>query len=122
MNYCVNCGEKLANGASFCVKCGHRVNGNGTTTNVQPTQTSLLTCPKCRSNNINVQMINETQLVKQKRGCVYWVLIGWWLELFLWICLTLPRLLIAIFMPKRQKVVNKQKKVMICQNCGHSWN
>ena len=79
-------------------------------------------CPKCSSNNVNVQMVTNTYSKKDKRSCFYWVIIGWWLELFLWIFLTLPRLLLAVFLPKRQKIVSSIEKIAVCQNCGNSWN
>ncbi len=78
----------------------------------------LLKCPKCGSNNVVVQVASETKSEKQKHGCLWWLLIGWWLELVLWIFLTVPRLLIALFMPKRQKITTSHKSVAVCQNCG----
>ena len=49
-------------------------------------------CPKCGSENVNVQAI---AIVKNKKhGCLYWLLVGWWLELIMWVCLTLPWLII----------------------------
>lgn len=35
MNYCPNCGEKLAEGADVCLKCGKMVNGKGVNLNFQ---------------------------------------------------------------------------------------
>lgn len=78
-------------------------------------------CPKCSSENTNVQMMSETITKRKRRGLLYWLLIGWWLELLLWIFLTIPRLLIALFIPKRTKTINRSYKVVVCQNCGNSW-
>jgi DNA-directed RNA polymerase subunit M/transcription elongation factor TFIIS len=75
-------------------------------------------CPKCGSENVSVQVVTE-QRTKHK-GCLYWAFIGWWLECLLWLFLTLPRLLIAIFAPKRTKSV--QRTVCVCQSCGNRWN
>ena len=76
-----------------------------------------MNCKKCGSNNITMQSVSEQS--KKGRGCAYWLFIGWWLEMILWIFLTLPRLLIALFMPKRTKT--KNYTMAICQNCGRSW-
>lgn len=81
-----------------------------------------MNCPKCNSENITVQIVTETKLKNNNKGCMYWLLIGWWLEFLLWFFLTVPRLLIAIFVPKNQKLVTKEKNMAVCQNCGHSWN
>ena len=78
-------------------------------------------CPKCKSENVNVQMITETHFKNKKRGFLYWLFIGWWLEFLLWFFLTIPRLLIALFMPKRKNIVNTHKSFAVCQNCGHNW-
>lgn len=74
-------------------------------------------CPKCKSENVNVQAVS---MVKNKRkGILYWLLIGWWLELIMWIFLTLPWLVIKIFKPNKYK--SKIVKQAICQSCGYSW-
>lgn len=78
-------------------------------------------CPKCNSNNVNIQMINQTFQKTKHKGLLYWLFIGWWLELCLWLFLTVPRLLIALFVPKRKKIYNVTKKMAVCQNCGNSW-
>lgn len=74
-------------------------------------------CPKCGSENVNVQAV--THVRDKKHGCVYWLLIGWWLELFMWIFLTLPWLIIKIFKPN--KVNSKTHSEAVCQNCGKRW-
>lgn len=74
-------------------------------------------CPKCESNNVNVQAIS---IVKNKHhGILYWLFIGWWLEIFMWLFLTLPWLIIKIFKPN--KIKTKVKSYAVCQNCGHKW-
>jgi len=79
-----------------------------------------MVCDKCGSNNVSIQVVNETHLKNKGRGCIYWLLIGWWLEIILWLWLTIPRLLFLLFGGKRQKIVNKTYKVAVCQNCGYS--
>ena len=54
-----------------------------------------MTCPKCKSENIQVQAVNEVK-EKRKKGLLYWLFIGWWWELIAWLFLTLPKLIIAI--------------------------
>lgn len=74
-------------------------------------------CPKCGSENVSVQAVGH---VKSKgKGCLYWLLIGWWLEFFLWLFLTIPMLFAKLFGGK--KVATKVKSHAVCQNCGHTW-
>ena len=76
-----------------------------------------MTCPRCRSTNVNVQAVS---VVKNKHhGVFYWLLFGWLVDLLLWIFLTIPRLLVAIFGGKRVKTTVHSEAV--CQNCGHRW-
>lgn len=74
-------------------------------------------CPKCGSEDVNVQAISIVQ--NKKHGCLYWLLIGWWLEAIMWLFLTLPWLIIKIFKPN--KINTKVKSYAVCQNCGHKW-
>lgn len=34
-------------------------------------------CPKCNSENTNVQMVTNTQLKNKHHSFLYWLLIGW---------------------------------------------
>lgn len=81
-----------------------------------------MTCPKCHSENVNVQMVTETKLVRKHHGIFWWLLIGWWWVPIWWICFTLPALIVQIFAPKRYKTKSKHKSVCVCQTCGHHWN
>ena len=78
-----------------------------------------MVCPRCRSNNVSVQFVTEIK-EKRKKGLLYWLFIGWWWEIFAWLFLTLPKLIIAIF-SKKTKTVSKTSKRALCQNCGYSW-
>lgn len=78
-------------------------------------------CKRCGSSNVTVQAINTTQLKNAHHGCLWWCCIGWWWIPVKWIFLTVPALLAKIFVPKKQKAVNKTKRIAVCQNCGHSW-
>jgi hypothetical protein len=78
-------------------------------------------CKKCGSQNVNVQMVSESQLKTKHHSIIWWILIGWWLEACLWIFLTIPRLFAALFGHKKQKLVTKHSSIAVCQNCGHSW-
>ena len=37
-------------------------------------------CPKCGSEDVTVQVINELELKKKGHSAIYWLLIGWWLQ------------------------------------------
>jgi len=77
-------------------------------------------CPKCKSDNITIQAVTEVK-EKAKHGVIWWLFIGWWWEMILWIFLFLPRLIIAIFGGRRKKIVSTTKTMAICQNCGNKW-
>ena len=79
-------------------------------------------CPKCDSNNVNASVVNEVTLKNQHRGIVWWLFIGWWWVPIKWIFFTVPALILALFGHKKQKAVNKQKTVCVCQSCGYRWN
>lgn len=81
-----------------------------------------MTCPKCGSANVNIQVVNETKLIDKHHGCIWWLIIGWWWIPIKWLYLTIPALIVKIFIPKRQKVKTTQHRVCVCQNCGNSWN
>jgi predicted nucleic-acid-binding Zn-ribbon protein len=76
-----------------------------------------MTCPKCGSENINVQMVSEVKA--KKSGLIYWLCCLWVVDLLLWAFLTLPRLIVQIFKPKKYK--SKTYSEAVCQNCGHHW-
>jgi len=81
-----------------------------------------MTCPKCGSNNVSVQVINEVELKNKHHGIFWWIFVGWWWIPFKWLFLTLPALIVKIFAPKKKKAVNKQKSVCVCQDCGARWD
>jgi len=79
-------------------------------------------CSKCGSENVAIQAVNQVKLKTKHHGIMWWLCIGWWWIPVKWIFLTLPAFLALIFIPKRQKAVNKTKKKAVCQSCGHMWN
>lgn len=80
-----------------------------------------MVCPKCKSENVNTQVINEVEIKNKHHGIFWWLLIGWWWIPIKWLVFTIPALIIKIFGGKKQKAVNKQKTVCVCQNCGYRW-
>lgn len=74
-------------------------------------------CPKCGSQNVNIQAVTETKT--KKKSLVYWLLGGWIVDLLMFLGLTLFWLIVKIFRPK--KITSKTYKMAICQNCGYSW-
>lgn len=69
-----------------------------------------LICKKCNSNNVTVQAVSVTE--RKRKGLLYWLFIGWWLEMIMWIFLTLPWLIIKIFKPKNYK--DKISSIAVC--------
>jgi len=79
-----------------------------------------MNCPKCNSENVNVQMVSESKL-KRKRSVIYWLLIGWWFNPIMWFIMFIPMLFIKIFRPKGHKIKTVHKSMFVCQNCGYNW-
>lgn len=80
-----------------------------------------MTCPKCNSANAQIQIKNEIKLKDKHHGIFWWLIVGWWWVPFKWLFLTVPALIFAIFGRKKQKAINKEVKMGVCQNCGHTW-
>ena len=80
-----------------------------------------MTCPKCGSENVTVQVVTETQLKEKKHGVIWWMCVGWWWVPIKWLVFTLPALIVAVFKPKNYKTKSVQKKMAVCNNCGKSW-
>lgn len=80
-----------------------------------------MNCPKCGSENVNVQVVNEQKLVTKHHGIIWWICVGWWWIPVKWLFLTVPALFAAIFIGKRKKIKNKTKTIRVCQNCGYHW-
>lgn len=80
-----------------------------------------MTCPKCHSHQVLVQQQTWSQLKNAHHSIFWWIFIGWWWVPVKWIFLFVPALLAKIFVPKRQKLVQRHYTVCTCQNCGRSW-
>lgn len=80
-----------------------------------------MTCPKCKSDNVSFQIVNEVKLKNKHHGIFWWLLVSWWWIPIKWLVFTIPALFAAIFIPKNKKTVNKKVKMCVCQNCGNSW-
>lgn len=78
-------------------------------------------CPKCKSEDVKIELLNEAQIKTKHRSFFWWLCVGIWWVPIKWLFFTLPAAIIAIFKPKKQKIVNKQKKMCVCQSCGYSW-
>lgn len=81
-----------------------------------------MVCKKCGSEDVRVEVVTETSLREKKHGALYWICVGWWLKPLLWICFTMPMLIISIFKPKKYKTKTTSKKICVCQKCGKSWS
>lgn len=77
-----------------------------------------MTCPKCGSENVNVQAVSITKT--KKHGMLYWISFMWLIDMMVWIFFFLPRLIIGMLSPG--KVKTKVKSMAVCQSCGKRWN
>lgn len=77
-----------------------------------------MVCPSCGSSNVNVQAVGHVQT--KKKGFLYWIIIGWWLEPLLWLFFTIPMIFAKLFGGKG-KVKTKVISHAVCQNCGKQW-
>lgn len=80
-----------------------------------------MVCPKCGSNNVNVQMMQDIKIKNKHHGILWWVFVGWWWLPIKWLIFTLPALIVKIFGHKRTKVVTKKYSMCVCQDCGYNW-
>ena len=108
-----------------------------------------MVCPKCGSSNVSVETFQEnlgsvstartmSKYKEKGHGCLWWLLIGWWwwiVDLFTWIFLFIPRLILRLFSApfKKKKYVGRSstvnstvnrveyKTICTCQNCGKTW-
>ena len=81
-----------------------------------------MVCPKCNSQNVNIQVVNEVKIKNAHHSIWWWIFIGFWWIPIKWLCFTLLALIVKIFSHKKQKAVNKTIKKAICQDCGNTWN
>ena len=79
-------------------------------------------CPKCKSEDVRIELVTESKLKNKHHSVLWWIFVGFWWIPIKWLIFTLPALIFSIFKPKKQKIVNKQKKVCVCQSCGYSWD
>lgn len=93
-------------------------------------------CPKCGSENVNVQREQTAsfgagtntvviQEAKRSKGCLYWCLIGWWYKPLYWLCIGWWKNLLFGGKKKGGLNFNANKSInrtmAVCQDCGHSW-
>jgi Zn finger protein HypA/HybF involved in hydrogenase expression len=80
-----------------------------------------MVCPKCGSENVNVQMVTETKMKNKHHGFIWWICIGVWWVPVKWLLFTFPALIFALFGSKKKEAKTVHKTMCVCQNCGHSW-
>ena len=54
-------------------------------------------CPKCKGENVSIQIVTESKLVNDHHSLLWWICIGWWWVCLKWIFLTVPALIFKIF-------------------------
>lgn len=79
-----------------------------------------MVCPKCKSENVTIQVVNQAKLVNKHHSIWWWLFLGWWWIPIKWCFFTGIALLVKIF-SKKKKIKNTMVKTAICQSCGNSW-
>lgn len=75
-----------------------------------------LKCPKCGSDNVNVQFVQTGANTSTKgKGCLF--TLGRWMLI---IC-TLGLWLVFAKKSSKSKTKYKNEKQAVCSSCGHSW-
>ena len=73
-------------------------------------------CPKCKSENVEIQIVNDKSVTRTKKtGCLWGI--G---RLILIIC-TCGLWLIIGKRKEKSKTTFTTKKIAVCKSCGHSW-
>ena len=80
-----------------------------------------MTCPKCGSENVDVQLVTTTEEKKKRHSILWWIFVSWWLIPIKWLVFTLPALISKLFSRKRTKTVVHNASVALCKSCGHNW-
>jgi protein-arginine kinase activator protein McsA len=111
--FCRECGDIINENDKHCNSCG--ISQKNIVNN------SKFYCRECHSYNVIVQVVANTYQRKIKKGILYWLFIGWWLEFLLWMFLTIPRLLFALFVPQKKVIFNTISRYVVCQDCGKAW-
>lgn len=132
---CPDCGKDISDQAPQCPNCGRPISTQYQYQG-QANQSKII-CPKCKSNNVLVQNVQTgnigatqnkvyIQEPKRSKGCLYWLVIGWWLAPIKFICWDMWVGL--LFGHNKNSGVNLSanksinKTMAICQNCGNKWN
>lgn len=137
MKKCNKCGKELSNESNFCDACG-----STEFTNIESiTNNNQRTCPKCGGTNISYQRETVGNIGgsfhsfshNKKHGCLYFLIIGWWIWIFKFIFGILKIIMTGglslLFRKNKNKTTGKtisasksiNRTVAICQNCGNTW-
>jgi len=146
---CPECKKEISDKAPVCINCGvpiatefppERLNQslNNTSTSLHQNQPlSSTQCVKCYSSNITFQReqsgniggsLSSFKFRNNRKGCFYWIFIGWWFWIFKLI-FHIATLGIFLLFRRKQKITgttvsgtkNINYTIAICQNCGNSW-
>lgn len=80
-----------------------------------------MVCPKCGSENVNVQIVQQTKLVEKHHSFFWWICVGWLWVPIKWVLFFVPALIVKIFAPRKNKLKQRTRSICVCQNCGHHW-
>ena len=76
-----------------------------------------MTCPRCGGSSVNVSVVQESAVSNtKKKGCLFGLF-----RLLLIVC-TCGLWLIFGKKKSKTKTTFSNKKVAVCQTCGHSWD
>lgn len=127
--FCRKCGNQLNINDEFCPKCGTSQSVNTTTVS------SNRKCPRCGSTNLIYQRESVANIggsthsvSNQRKGCLHFLLIGWWMSIVKFVMLICTGGLSLLFRKKKSingKSITANKTInrtmAVCQNCGNTW-
>lgn len=140
---CPNCGCKISKSIRYSKFYEHteenlsfQNNANDTKNDTYIPNRKTTLCPKCNSSNITYQREQTAnigagtnkviiQQPKKSKGCLYWLIIGWWWKPIYWLFIGWWWKLFFGGRNKNGLNFNASKSInitmAICQSCGHSW-
>ena len=134
---CSQCGAQNDDAGIYCAKCAFHLQRAPQPSyapqaypqpSYQPAPAytapvSAVACQKCGGRHVNLQVVSTFKL-RRGHGLLWWLFIGWWWMLFVflfWIVAFIPMLIIRLIRGPKYRIKSKTHTEAVCQSCGHHW-